>query len=192
MAATDARFIPHKATAYRLTFAILDANGQPVSGASGLDSEVSLDGGAFADCIDEATEIGSSGFYTLDLDATEMDADTVALIVKTSTSGARPHIAVLYPEEAGDLRVNITEWLGDTPNALVSGRVDGSVGALAANVVTASAIAADAIGAAELAPAPFPPRPSGPAPSRQRRSRRMPGRNLRMRCLTAQRAWRPT
>lgn len=37
------------------------------------------------------------------------------------------------------------------PAALVSGRIDASVGAMAANVVTASAIAADAIGASELA-----------------------------------------
>lgn len=37
------------------------------------------------------------------------------------------------------------------PAALVSGRIDASVGAMAANVVTASAIAPDAIGASELA-----------------------------------------
>jgi hypothetical protein len=37
------------------------------------------------------------------------------------------------------------------PAALVSGRMDSSVGAMAANVVTAAAIATDAIGAAELA-----------------------------------------
>ena len=37
------------------------------------------------------------------------------------------------------------------PAALVSGRIDASVGAMAANVVTAAAIAADAIGASELA-----------------------------------------
>lgn len=37
------------------------------------------------------------------------------------------------------------------PAALVSGRIDASVGAMAANTLTASAIAADAIGASELA-----------------------------------------
>jgi hypothetical protein len=37
------------------------------------------------------------------------------------------------------------------PAALVSGRIDASVGAMAADVVTAAAIAADAIGASELA-----------------------------------------
>lgn len=37
------------------------------------------------------------------------------------------------------------------PAALVSGRIDASVGAMAANTVTAAAIAADAIGASELA-----------------------------------------
>lgn len=66
---------------------------------------------------------------------------------------------------------NVVTWLGVAPNALASGRVDGTVGAMQANVLTASAInaaaitsgkfaagaidaaaiAADAIGASELA-----------------------------------------
>jgi len=40
---------------------------------------------------------------------------------------------------------------GRLPAALVAGRIDASVGAMAADVVTASAIATDAIGSAELA-----------------------------------------
>jgi len=44
--------------------------------------------------------------YYLDLTATEMNADTVAIIVKTSTSGAKTTPIVLYPEEAGDIRAN--------------------------------------------------------------------------------------
>jgi len=41
--------------------------------------------------------------------------------------------------------VNLTQWLGSTPNGLSSGRVDTTVGAMAANVVTASALATDAV-----------------------------------------------
>ncbi|MBA7713659.1 hypothetical protein ES703_122665 [subsurface metagenome] len=37
-----------KNTAQRIVFPILDADGDPVSSAAGLDSERSLDGGAFA------------------------------------------------------------------------------------------------------------------------------------------------
>ena len=109
MASTDATAIPVKNQAYRVTFPILDADGDLVTGATGLDSEVSKDAGTFADCTNEATEIAtSSGMYYLDLTATEMNADTVAIIVKTSTSGAKTTPIVLYPQEAGDIKVNVT------------------------------------------------------------------------------------
>lgn len=47
--------------------------------------------------------------------------------------------------------VNLEQWLGSAPNALVSGRVDVSVGALASAVITAASIAADALTAAKVA-----------------------------------------
>jgi len=205
VAATDARPIPRKNAAYRVTFPILDADGDLVPGASTPDSEVSIDGGTFADCINEATEIAtSSGMYFLDLTAAEMNGDTVAVIVKTGTAGAKTTALVFYPEELGDVRVNVGQWNGtavptentagypivtikdgvgvgeldtasgvviardhtgaalataaalatvqaDTddiqtrlPAALVSGRIDASVGAIAANAITAASIAADA------------------------------------------------
>lgn len=113
MASTDAKPVPQKNVAYRITFPIFDADGDLVTGATGLDSEVSKDAGTFADCTNEATEIAtSSGMYYLDLTSTEMNADTVAIIVKTSSSGAKTTPIVLYPEEAGDIRVNVTTWLG--------------------------------------------------------------------------------
>lgn len=114
MASSDARPIPRKNTAFRVTFDILDADGDLVTGATGLDSEVSLDGAAFADCTNEATEIAaSSGIYYLDLTAAEMNADTVAIIVKTSSSGAKTTPIVLYPESAGDIRSDLV----DAPNS---------------------------------------------------------------------------
>ena len=113
MASTDARPFPIKNTAYRVTFPILDADGDLVTGAASLDSEVSKDGGTFADCTNEATEIAtSSGMYYLDLSSTEMNADTVAIIVKTGTSGAKTTPIVLYPQEADDIKVSVTHWLG--------------------------------------------------------------------------------
>lgn len=126
MASTDARPVPQKNVAFRVTFPILDSTGSLVTGATGLDSEVSKDGGTFADCTNEATEIAtSSGVYYLDLTSTEMNADTVAVIVKTSSSGAKTTTLVMYPEEAGDIRVNVTQMAADT--------------------VTASALATDAV-----------------------------------------------
>lgn len=132
MAIADARPVPQKNVAFRVTFPILDADGDLVTGAAALDSEVSKDGGTFADATNEATEIAtSSGVYFLDLTATEMNADTVAVIVKTTTTGAKTTVLVMYPEEAGDVRVNLTQWSGVAPNALTAGRVDAIVGAYA-------------------------------------------------------------
>ena len=102
MAATDAMPMPRKGVAYRVGFPIFDADGDLVSSAADLDSEVSKDGAGFADCTNEATEIGSSGMYYLDLSSTEMNADMVIVIVKTSTAGAKTTPIVLYPAEAGD------------------------------------------------------------------------------------------
>lgn len=110
MASTDAKPVPQKNVAYRITFPIFDADGDLVTGATGLDSEVSKDAGTFTDCTNEATEIAtSSGMYYLDLTSTEMNADTVVILVKTSSSGAKTTPIVLYPEETGDIRVNVTQ-----------------------------------------------------------------------------------
>lgn len=122
MASTDARPVPQKNVAYRVTFPIFDADGDLVTGATGLDSEVSKDGGTFADCTNEAAEIAtSSGMYYLDLTSAEMNADTVVVIVKTSSSGAKTTPIVMYPEEAGDIRVNVTAY-GGTAGTFASGR----------------------------------------------------------------------
>lgn len=108
MASTDAKPFPIKNTAYRITFPILDADGDLVTGAASLDSEISKDGGTFTDCTNEATQIAtSSGMYYLDLSSDEMNADTVAIIVKTSTSGAKTTPIVLYPVENTDIPVNV-------------------------------------------------------------------------------------
>lgn len=62
---------------------------------------------------------------------------------------------------SGIASADVVEWLGSTPNALISGRVDTTVGAMQTGVLTATvfaaaaidnaAIAADAIGSSELA-----------------------------------------
>ena len=88
---------PKKGVAYTVVLPILDADGDLVTAAAGLDSEISKDLGTFADCTNEATEIAtSSGMYYLTLTATEMNADIIAIIVKTSTSGAKTTPIVIY------------------------------------------------------------------------------------------------
>jgi hypothetical protein len=98
MAAGDAQPFPIKNKAFRVMFPILDADGDLVTGAASLDSEISKDQGTFADCTNEATEIATaSGVYYLDLTAAEMNADGVAIIVKTGTAGAKTTVLTIYP-----------------------------------------------------------------------------------------------
>lgn len=160
MAAGDAKAIPVKNTALRITFPIFDADGDCVTGATGLDSEISKDGGTFADCTNEATEIATaSGMYYLDLTSTEMNADTVAIIVKTSTAGAKTTPIVLYTAARS---INDLAWPTTTGRSMdvdASGGVEvgsfqtGAItaAAFAAGAIDANAIATDAIGSAELA-----------------------------------------
>lgn len=156
MASTDALPVPLKNTAYRAVFPILDADGDLVTGAAGLDSEVSKDQGTFADCTNEATEIATaSGMYYLDLTSTEMNADCVSVIVKTSTSGAKTTVLVFYPAETGDIPANVTAF-GGTAGTFSGGRPEVNTThaagtAWGSGAITAASIAADAIGASELA-----------------------------------------
>lgn len=142
MAASDATPVPIKNQAYRVTFPIFDADGDLVSGAAGLDSEYSGDAGTFADCTNEATEIAtSSGMYYLDLEAAEMNYDTVAIIVKTTTTGAKTTPIVLYPVEDSDIPVHV--------KVIANGAI--TENAIANAAITAAKIATDAITSDELA-----------------------------------------
>jgi hypothetical protein len=86
-----------KNTAQRIVFPILDADGDPVTGATTPDTEYSLDGGSFSDCSDEVHEIAtSSGVYYIDLLAAETNGDVVAIQCKTATAGAKTTVLVFY------------------------------------------------------------------------------------------------
>src|SRR3990172_10392612 len=88
---------PKKNAAFIVTFPIYDADGDLVTAAASLDSEVSKDGGTFTDATNEAAEIAtSSGMYRLVLTSTEMNADEVAVITKTGTAGAKTAPNVIY------------------------------------------------------------------------------------------------
>lgn len=78
---------PRKSTALTVSFPIYGNALTPQTGVAGLDSEISKDGAAFADCTNEATEIGTTGIYTLALTAVEMAADRVVVQVKTTSQG---------------------------------------------------------------------------------------------------------
>jgi hypothetical protein len=85
-----------KNTDTRICFPLTKTDGTLNSGAAGLDSEyasfnTSDHGGAapsFGDMTHEATEIGSTGMYYLDVQAAEINADFTIIQIKSTTTGA--------------------------------------------------------------------------------------------------------
>lgn len=115
----DALPYPVYGAPYTIVVSILDADGDPVSGAAALDSERSLNGDTPADCTNEATEIGSSGQYYLTLTAAELTADIVSGVTKTSTSGAKTTPWVLYPRKLVTIRSGTAASAGSLTNTIV-------------------------------------------------------------------------
>lgn len=142
-AAGDALPIPRKNTAYRLVIPILDADGDPVASAAGLDAETACDGGTWADL--STAEVDNTwslkGFYTLDLTATEMNCDSVGVILQTSTTGAKTTMVTLYPAENADIPVNATAISGDTAAAdNLEAAADGTTYNLGGGAVVAASV----------------------------------------------------
>jgi len=117
MAASDAKPVPTKGVAYRLYFDVRKADGTLVTGWTGADTELSQDGGSFADATNEATEIGTSGVGYVDLTASETNYDCVVVKTTLTNSGALPVVTYLYPAEAADIPVNATAISGDSTAA---------------------------------------------------------------------------
>ncbi len=112
MASADSRPVPRKNTAFRYYLAIRKNDGTLITTWAGMDSEVSIDGGAFADCAAEATEIGTSGCGYIDLSAAEMNGDAVIYKLTVTNTSALPVVVTFFPEEAGDVRVDVVKVLG--------------------------------------------------------------------------------
>lgn len=98
-----------------VVFPLLDADGDPVTGAT-CDSEVSLNGDTAADCTNEGTEIPfdtatNKGMYYLSLTTAEMTADIVAVTIYSATSKAT--CLTLYPRKLVAIRSG-TAAGGDT------------------------------------------------------------------------------
>lgn len=155
MAASDARPVPRKNTAFRMPVVLRKNDGTLIGTWTGADSEVSIDGGAYADCTSEATEIGSSGTGYLDLTAAEMNGDMIMVKITFTNTGALPLVFTLYPEEVGDYRVNV-EQFGGSAGTFSGGRPEVNASHAAgtawnSGAITANTLAADAITAAKVA-----------------------------------------
>jgi hypothetical protein len=147
-----------------------DNDGDLVTAAAALDSEVDIDAGGFIDATNEAAEVGTSGVYKLLLTAAEMTGDIISTITKTSTTDAKTAVNVMYTATRQLLDLAFPTVSGRSLDVTAAGEagidLDNAVGALgtvqfdaafftaalyAAGAINAAAIATDAIGAAELA-----------------------------------------
>lgn len=107
-----------------------------------MDSSV----GAMAAAVLTATAIATDAITAAKIAADAIGASELAADAVTEIQAGLALASALATAQTA-----ITDLQARIPAALVSGRIDSSVGAMAANVVTASAINADAIGASELA-----------------------------------------
>lgn len=108
-----------KNVATYITFPIVDADGDTVTGATALDSEIDAwsDGAApdgFTDCTNEATEIGTTGIYYLSITQAEMNNDYIVIQVKTTSSGAKTQIILINTKP---ITANVTQVAGTTQTA---------------------------------------------------------------------------
>jgi hypothetical protein len=121
-AAGDAHEYPIYGAHFRVVFPILDADGDLITGATGLDSERSIDCATFADCTNEATEIAtSSGMYYLDLTGAEMTGSIITVIVKTTSAGGKTTPITLYPKRTSLLESGTAQAGAASTITLASG-----------------------------------------------------------------------
>jgi len=114
-----------KNTDTRVVFPIQKNDGTFITGATGLDSEFALYGAhaagspSFADCTHEATEIGTTGLYYLDVSAAEVNDDLGSAIqIKSISTGAITQVLLIHTT------MNVDQTGDAYPNtdALVKGR----------------------------------------------------------------------
>lgn len=100
MASTDATNQPVKGQAYRLTgfIKLVTTLEVAAAGLSTLAGSISKDGGTMGATTATPVEIATnSGFFYLDLTASEMSAQTVAIKVTATAANTEDFAIVLYP-----------------------------------------------------------------------------------------------
>lgn len=120
--------VRQKNVATYISFPIVNASGDSVTGATGLDSEKSTwaDGsapGSFSDCTNEATEIGTNGVYYLSLTQTEMNNDYIQIQVKTTSTGAKTQFILIRTMVGAPTAVATTTTAGNTIDVASTGEV---------------------------------------------------------------------
>lgn len=148
MAASDAKALPIYGVAHRITVPIFNiTTGEVLTGGlSGLAATASLDGAAFAATGLTVAEIGTTGFVTVDIDATRMTANTVAVKVTSSTSNSSDAVEVIYPStyylpatDSTNKAVLLQSGTGTGQVSLTSGKV--ALAATGLDAISTTAVA---------------------------------------------------
>lgn len=154
-----------------------DANGDGVTGIAdgSWTKRISKNGGAFAAMTVTITEL-ENGWYAVPIDAGHTDTLGILSVSLSAGTCKRVNVQVriharlpddlAYPAVSGrsidvdatggveitvNQEVDVAKWGGVGVNPLIAGRVDASVGAMEAGVVSAAAIATGAVDADALA-----------------------------------------
>jgi hypothetical protein len=155
---TDATPVPQYGAATLIYFPMFDNDGDPRDDATidtGLSSGsnkvlISKDGNTFVNSTNSVGSVGYGWYYVL-LTASEMTADAVLVVARTTTTDIKNTPLAIYPAQDGDYRVDVRKWMGETPFTLISGRVDANTQAMANGVITAAVVATNALDADALA-----------------------------------------
>lgn len=105
---------------YVVELPIYDNTGQKVAGAAGLDAEISKNGDSFADCSESEVETGN-GWYHVPLTSSEMTADAIKGILKTSTTDAKDTLFSLHPRKLVSIRSGTAQGGASSSITLDSG-----------------------------------------------------------------------
>lgn len=69
---------------------------QALKSGETVTAQRSIDGGAFANCTNSVSEIGTTGVYKVDLSSSDLDGSTITL--KFTSAGTVPLVLNLFPE----------------------------------------------------------------------------------------------
>lgn len=129
MSAVQAVNIPVYGQPIRFSGSIVTTTtGNPITGGlTVLTASASIDGAAFvANTGLTVAEIGTTGYFTLDVDATRMTGNTIILKVTASNVNAREWAVFIYP---ADLRETVGQWQDATVKRFEQGVVQNSASA---------------------------------------------------------------
>lgn len=116
MAASDAKPVPVKNVAFRIYFPMMLNTGKVNTEGASTAATIVKDGGSSSFTTNTVTQ-HANGWYSLDLTATEMDADCVKLTITSTTENACDEVLSLYPQESGDIKVDVQTVSGTTQTA---------------------------------------------------------------------------